>query len=697
MIRTTGVLFVSTALMLAAAPSAGWAQVPEAPPTVGALDVAPPAPPASQYDALVTDRKMLVALGKALFWDGAVGSDGQACASCHFHAGADPRITNQLSPGLKVEPLADIAFGGIAPAGAAGLTRGGFLESSGNLARPNTKLEGRDFPFHQLADITDRNADILYDSNDVASSQGVFDGLLIGVDEVLSTRNGKRDLCSPILDATTIFKLDVNGPRRTRKVEPRNTPTVINAAYFYRNFWDGRANNVFNGKDVFGRRDVENNPNARIVRNQGGSFVLDTLLLENMSLASQAVGPPNSSFEMACANRSFAYIGKKLLGRQALATQKVHPQDSVFGPMGLVGPLRGLSATYEQMIQQAFARDLWDGTGQFNISGGQIVPAPSGGFRQIENNFSLFWGLAIDAYERTLISDQTPFDAYMRGKRRAMTAQQIAGLAVFNVKGKCVNCHTGPVFSGAAVPPRQQDELIELMVMGDGAQANYDGGFYNIGVRPTFEDIGLGGEDPYGIPLSFTRQFKRGTTNGDSFDRSSFSQHQRVAVDGAFKVPTLRNVALTAPYFHNGGQATLRQVVEFYNRGGDRRGPNGDDTTGTGDNGEGRPVKSGMGGSNLDPDIEQLDLSESEITNLVEFLKALTDPRVACHRAPFDHPELKITDGHFETLPLKTRLRDRKLKLIAVGAAGVKKAWCDPNTGDLFARNLLGGLLRPVN
>ena len=63
---------------------------------------------------------MLVALGKALFWDGAVGSDGQACASCHFHAGADPRIVNQLSPGLKVQPLADVTFGGIFPAGSAG-------------------------------------------------------------------------------------------------------------------------------------------------------------------------------------------------------------------------------------------------------------------------------------------------------------------------------------------------------------------------------------------------------------------------------------------------------------------------------------------------------------------------------------------------------------------------------------------------
>src|SRR3954469_24323194 len=84
----------------------------------------------------------------------------------------------------------------------------------------------------------------------------------------------------------------------------------------------------------------------------------------------------------------------------------------------------------------------------------------------------------------------------------------------------------------------------------------------------------------------------------------------RTAVDGAFKTPGLRDVELTAPYFHNGGQLTLRQVVDFYNRGGDRRGPNGNDTTGLGAN-----------PSNLDPDIQVLGLSLAERADLVAFLK----------------------------------------------------------------------------
>ncbi len=59
----------------------------------------------------VSDKTAAIALGKALFWDMQVGSDGiQACASCHFRAGADPRSKNQLNPGLKRVPSADMSF-----------------------------------------------------------------------------------------------------------------------------------------------------------------------------------------------------------------------------------------------------------------------------------------------------------------------------------------------------------------------------------------------------------------------------------------------------------------------------------------------------------------------------------------------------------------------------------------------------------
>src|SRR5215471_1466973 len=64
----------------------------------------------------VADKTALVQLGKSLFWDQQVGSDGQACASCHFQAGADPRVKDQVSPGLKATPINHtFSVGGSAP------------------------------------------------------------------------------------------------------------------------------------------------------------------------------------------------------------------------------------------------------------------------------------------------------------------------------------------------------------------------------------------------------------------------------------------------------------------------------------------------------------------------------------------------------------------------------------------------------
>ena len=84
--------------------------------------VAAPLPP--NLDEFISDRDAAIALGKALFWDMQVGSDGiQACASCHFRAGADPRSKNQMSPGLKRVPQSDLDF-----------TKGGPTTSS----RPRT-------------------------------------------------------------------------------------------------------------------------------------------------------------------------------------------------------------------------------------------------------------------------------------------------------------------------------------------------------------------------------------------------------------------------------------------------------------------------------------------------------------------------------------------------------------------------------
>lgn len=608
---------------------------PEIPPSLKTATVPLP----RDLDAFVKNRAWAVVLGKALFWDMDVGSDRQACASCHFHAGADNRLKNQFNPGFPI--TTDKTFGD-----AAGLT------GSGAMAGPNYTAVAGDFPFHRLSDPENRESPVLYDTNDRFSSQGTFNGAFVSI-PILNIFG--TDVCATPDPATNPFHV---GGVFVRKVEPRNTPTMINAGFFFRNFWDGRANNIFNGVNPFGRRD----PNARVwVTTPPPDPYLPPgveqieVALENASLASQAVGPPLSDFEMSCSGRTFSDLGRKMLSRRALASQAVHPDDSVLGPYVL--PPTGLRLTYAQLVRNAFQDKFWNAT--------QPV---SGSFTQMEANFSLFWGLSIMLYEATLVSDEAPFDKF-RGDAAtppdpyALTAQQQLGLDVFMMKGKCINCHKGPEFSGAASvlqAENQENGLVERMLMGDGGIALYDNGFYNIGARPSVDDPGVGGRDPFGNPLSFTKQYidiLRGRNVPDPFqvDSCTFEvpftvdfplsaltspdchgvpfnpadiDGLRTAVMGAFKTPSLRNAALTGPYFHNGGQATLGQVVAFYNRGGDRVG----DSTGV--------------PSNLDADIDRLGLTREEQLALVAFMESLTDRRVQCDQAPFDHPELLIPNGH---------------------------------------------------
>jgi cytochrome c peroxidase len=418
-----------------------------------------------------------------------------------------------------------------------------------------------------------------------------------------------------------------------RKVEPRNTPTVINAVFNFRNFWDGRANNVFNGVDPFGLR----NGSARVFKKDGSSRMVD---LRNSSLASQSVGPPVSDFEMICNGRKFADMGRKLIPRKALLLQIVHKDDSLLAGERDSEIGRGLKKTYEEMIKGAFKDEFWKSTDSFD------------GFTLMEANFSLFWGIAVQMYQATLISEKSPYDAFADGKkepfdiedgkRDKLTDAEFHGLEVFLDKGKCINCHKGAEFSGAASvlqAENQENGLVERMIMGDGGVALYDNGFYNIGVTPTNEDLSVGGKDPFGNPLSFTEQFVNNKFVDPievdpcifevPFDDNDCSHipddlsGERRAVRGAFKVPILRNVELTGPYMHNGSMATLEQVVEFYNRGGNFP-----------DNPE------------LDPDIQPLGLSDLEKADLVAFLKALTDPRVANEAKPFDHPQIFVPNGH---------------------------------------------------
>ena len=535
-------------------------------------------PEPSNLGEFVSNKSAAIALGKALFWDGRLGSDGKTgCASCHFHAGADPRSKNQLSPGPNKSTF---AFGG-----------------------PNYQFKASDFPLHQFANPDDRNSAVVRSLSAVASSQGVFreqhNAILKG-----QPADARQVVYDPVFHV---------GTSNTRRVEPRNTPSVINAVFNLRNFWDGRAQTIYNGVNPWGKRDGS----AKVYRsllpwnplNLPNISLPTSVTLNDSSLASQASGPPLSDFEMSAAGRTFPELGRKMYALRPLAGQAVAADDSVLGSRRHATGDGLAAANYAEMVKSAFKPEWWNGNVQVSVNGKS--------YQQMEANFSLFFGLALQLYQATLVSDQTPFDKYLEGNSAALTVQQQQGFAVFMGKGKCINCHGGAALTNASIHRKLITERMTNMPMGNGGNAVYDEGYYNIGVTRTADDVGVGGRDPFGNPLSFSGLAKEKGAFFYSYELAfanvTVFPSTRIAVNGAFKTPGLRNVALTAPYFHNGGAATLEQVVEFYNRGGNFAQNNIAD---------------------LDADIQPLGMTAAEKAALVAFLKSLTDdPRAPPRRA----------------------------------------------------------------
>lgn len=638
---------------------------------------------------IVTNKAAAIQLGKALFWDTQVGSDGMACGSCHFHAGVDGRFKNQLAPG-KLHRFA---------------TTGQSFEAtaSGGVGGPNYILKRSDFPLYQLTNPADRDSAVLFSTDDVVASAGTFLSRFEGLSQA---KNGHDD-CSPRAD--DIFHL---GTLNTRQVQARQAPSVINAGYNFRNFWDGRANNIFNGVSPFGLRDQ----GAGIwVVQADGSVSKQPLRLENASLASQAVAPPMNNTEMSCRQRTFPDIGRKLLTRRPLAAQAVHAEDSVLA--GLRDPSgKGLRVSYDNLVKKAFAPRYWSSkTGDFGRPA-DLAAAP---YSQKEANFSLFFGLALQLYQQTLVSDQTPFDTprvpgSFPKMPEGLNRQQKRGLTIF-LNAHCAVCHAGPTLSTAAHPDIvtpsnnfSSQRLVNRKTMNGAFNGNgvvngmLDEGFFNTSVAPTDNDVGVGGKDPYGNPLSFSQQYFDKLLNGtpmidpvivNSCDMDNtfaedylgselmddpyivgscdsrglyakiptvpvlLAELQKrkqgralVAIKGAFKVPTLRNIELTGPYMHNGSLLTLEQVVDFYFRGGNN-------------------FKNSHHFATL---VFPQGISSPEKADLVAFLKSLTDERVRWERAPFDHPQLIVPHGHKESANIQhpELAADQYLQIPAVGRNG---------------------------
>lgn len=195
---------------------------------------------------------------------------------------------------------------------------------------------------------------------------------------------------------------------------------------------------------------------------------------------------------------------------------------------------------------------------------------------------------AIASFERTIISGNSPFDRYQYGNdKSAMSDAAVRGLNVFLKQGRCVSCHT----------ISQTHALFT------------DSRFHNLGIG--FERIN---KDVKELGSAFSKAKKKASevdvevlTNKNTSELGRFAVSTQWRDMGSFKTPTLRNVAKTAPYMHDGSLESLLDVVKFYNNGGRVK--------------ESDPVFDFQSGG-----IRPLDLSVDQMDDLVAFLEALTSP-----------------------------------------------------------------------
>jgi cytochrome c peroxidase len=164
------------------------------------------------------------------------------------------------------------------------------------------------------------------------------------------------------------------------------------------------------------------------------------------------------------------------------------------------------------------------------------------------------------SYVRSIVSGNSPYDRFVNGDRTALSTVEQAGLQIFRSKGNCTACHVGPTFT---------DERL-----------------HNTGIA------WAGG-------AGRTGEAGRAQGAGEFLDAGRAAVTGKLEDRGAFKTPTLREVARTAPYMHDGSKPTLDAVVDFYNDGG-------------------RP------NPNLDPELRPLHLTIDEKQAVVAFLKSLS-------------------------------------------------------------------------
>ena len=222
--------------------------------------------------------------------------------------------------------------------------------------------------------------------------------------------------------------------------------------------------------------------------------------------------------------------------------------------------------------QESRFADLLESDANYRELTGRAFPGDS-------DPYSLLNGIrAISAFVRTIISYRSPYDDYLRGDETALSDSALRGMDLFfSERLECFHCHGGFNFTDSTT---HRDARVQSV------------GFHNTGL------YNLDGEGAYPVD------------NTGLFDMTGKRRDM-----GRFKAPSLRNVAITAPYMHDGSIATLTDVVAHYERGGRliEEGPFA---------GDGRlsPYKSEF--------VNGFELAADERSDLIEFLESLTDPLI---------------------------------------------------------------------
>ena len=604
-----------------------------------------------------------VRLGKALFWDMQVGSDNKtACATCHWQAGQDGRTRNQVNPGPNGQwdngfaPNADVASSqfpftspgvdttdnivgsqGVRKMSFAGLTRSG-AESTTPIADPvytsggkNVRqVTGRTAPstvnavfsrrlFHDGRAQTDFNGVNPLGTRDTSARVWMVGPLgPTATDMRIADAALMSQSVGPVLNPVEMSaagrtwvdvgkKLMAVKPLGLQKVSPSDSvlgvvadPTagltttyraMIQAA-FKPKWWNSTKTVTVNGAKV-GVTEANMSLFFGIsVALYQATLVADQTPIDRYLAARTALDPNAPALLNEVAARLSADFGQSITSADiinGLALFELPPPPAA-GPNGLGCTLCHVGAE----LSGASNRNIVHG-----IEAGDLVFAQAGFDQRMER---MFWRIP----PVTPGTDQVTLNPI---------PWTVTEYNTFN----------------PSVPPQ------------DAPVAIYDVGYYNIGVRPTAEDRGVDENDPFGLPWSVVRYLQATSADpsmikvpgatlscgatlvknsaGYPLLSGSLRKTERTRVGGSFKAAQLRNIELTGPYFHNGGKASLFQVMEFYDDGGD------------------------FVNYEKSPLIVPLGMNATQIRNVIAFMLALTDERVRNHQAPFDHPQLFVPNG----------------------------------------------------